>query len=66
MADIMKKEYELANIYEAYGIHEFPTYTDIITVSVVRISIRLWLWSSVPHEKKQKGTVLWYIFIGQR
>ena len=39
MADIMKKEYELAKIYEASGIHEFRT--DIFTVSVVGIPIRL-------------------------
>ena len=40
MADIMKKEYELAKIYEASGTHDWFR-TDILTVSVVGISIRL-------------------------
>lgn len=33
MADIMKKEYELAKIYEASGTHDWFR-TDIFTVSV--------------------------------
>lgn len=57
MADFMKKEYELAKIHKAFGFHG---HSDIITVSVVGISIRLFHFDfEVPCPVRKSKKELW-------
>lgn len=64
MADFMKKEYELAKIHKAFGFHG---HSDIITVSVVGISIRLFHFDfevpcPVRKAKKNCGCAVTYFY----